>query len=134
MPLTKLNIFLKLASYWKSLTAEQKLSLLSLGLLIASCWFAFQTNDENKRLLLDKNKENKDYTNLILQCEARIRFSEETHRKVYDAYRDKVELENKQRIKDFEKKYESVQAQQNSINSKVREADQIIERLKIQIK
>lgn len=130
MPGRVVDPFIKLFKFITGLTPNQLVTTISLTLVIIFAYLTFYTNEQNKALLLEKNKDTKDNSVLILECEARIRLSEEAHRRVYDAYRDKMDAEKQQRIKDFEEKYESVQVQQEKINEKVREADQIIARLK----
>ena len=129
MPISKiLTPLIELWKYLTSLTPNQKVTVFSSTLLIASCWFAFYTNEENKLLRNEIKSDTKEYassTNSLtndcitqrLECENRMRLMEEAYRRVDAERRDRQEIELKSKLKEFEKKIETAEALNRKTNS-----------------
>lgn len=139
MPLTKLvDPFIRLFEFLTSLPYDKWIRVVFSILVIASCYFAFDTNDENKRLREEikadtkqyaenKNKDNNDCLTYRLECENRIRLMEEAYRRVDTDRRDKDQINLEAKLKDIEKKLQSAEAH-NRLRDKLERENKELEK------
>ena len=121
--------FVKFGEFFIKLSAEKTVNLILIFACIILAYWGFATNDDLKALQKEKDVKQSDYVALVLECEARMRLQAEAQTRVHNEFRDRTEIENQNRIRDWKARFDSQQAELQSAMKKQIETERIIDKI-----